>query len=136
LPKLQKLTLNMPNLHFWKCYIIFRAGGLAGRHINGEVRFGRDRGERQRYREIERHSNKETYLATKRHRDRADNKNPKQSRVAQLVTSSVFPKLFLLVDCKTLKKHLADHIIREIFSVDQKIKLCIEKWTNFMIHWL
>jgi hypothetical protein len=31
----------------------------------GQVRFGRDRGKRQRYREIERHRNKETYLTIK-----------------------------------------------------------------------
>jgi hypothetical protein len=36
------------------------AGRSAGRHIYGYVRCGRDRGERQRYREIERHRNKET----------------------------------------------------------------------------
>jgi hypothetical protein len=47
---------------------------LAGRHILGLVMFRRDRGERQRYIEIERHRNKGTELT-----------NPEQSRVAQLV---------------------------------------------------
>jgi hypothetical protein len=42
--------------------------------LRGQVRFGREIGERQRYREIG------------RRRDRADNKNPKQSRVAQQVS--------------------------------------------------
>ncbi len=37
---------------------------------------GRDRGEIQRYRELE------------RHRDRGDNKNPEQSRVAQLESNN------------------------------------------------
>ncbi len=40
--------------------------------------------ERQRYGEIERHSDRET----KRLRDRADNKNPEQSRVARLVLNN------------------------------------------------
>ncbi len=51
-------------------------------------------------------------------------------------SKAVFPKLFWLADHNTLKKNLADHIIHEIFSADQKMKLCIEKLTNFMIKWL
>jgi hypothetical protein len=41
------------------------AGRQAGQHIQGLVSFGRDRGERQREREIERHRNKETGLTIK-----------------------------------------------------------------------
>ena len=50
------------------------------------------------------------------------------------VPMSVFPKLSWLSDHKTLKKNLADHIIHEIFSADQIMKLCIEKLANFMIN--
>ncbi len=32
---------------------------------------------------------RERYIETKRHRDRADNKNPEQSRVAQLVSDKI-----------------------------------------------
>jgi hypothetical protein len=54
-------------------------GGQAGQQAGkGKVRFGRNRGERQRYREME------------RQRDRADNKNPEQSLVAQLVFNPYF----------------------------------------------
>jgi hypothetical protein len=50
-----------------------RARGWESRLGLGEIERYGDRGERQRYREIE------------RHRDRADNKNPEQSWVALLV---------------------------------------------------
>jgi hypothetical protein len=52
-------------------------GGSAGVIFKVQVRFGRDRVERQRERERD--------MEIKRHRERADNKNPEQSRVAQLV---------------------------------------------------
>jgi hypothetical protein len=41
------------------------AGGSAGRHIPGKVKFGRDRGGKQICREIERHRNKEIELTIK-----------------------------------------------------------------------
>jgi hypothetical protein len=53
-------------------------GRSAGRHIQGKVRFERDR-----YRD--RDKEKWRDLETKRHRDRTDNKNPDQSWVTQLV---------------------------------------------------
>ncbi len=61
-------------------------GGWAGQQaVLLKVRFGRDGGERQR--DIE----------TKRHRDRADNKNPEQSRVVQLVLNVLIWFICLLL---------------------------------------
>jgi hypothetical protein len=59
------MSLNNRESLIWKERDRMREGvGQAGRsgggHILGKVRFGRDRGERQRYREIETQRNKET----------------------------------------------------------------------------